>query len=169
MPAHLSRRWPDRTLPPKTRHDLFLVIKEALHNIVSHSGAKNARLEITLHGERLRVTIGDDGQGFDPQSTVLGRPGGGHGLANMRQRMQEVGGTLDIRAARRRYHRDARSETMTRKNKAETLAVAVVEDDPRVRSSLVEILARTPDASASVITPVARTRSWGLSNIPLAS
>jgi signal transduction histidine kinase len=91
--------WPDRTLPPKTRHDLFLVIKEALHNIVSHSGAKNVRLEIILDGALLRVTIGDDGQGFDPQSTVLGRPGGGHGLANMRQRMHEVGGTLDIRSA----------------------------------------------------------------------
>ena len=91
--------WPDRTLQPKTRHDLFLVIKEALHNIVSHSGAKNVRLEIILDGALLRVTIGDDGHGFDPQSTVLGRPGGGHGLANMRQRMQEVGGTLDIRSA----------------------------------------------------------------------
>jgi signal transduction histidine kinase len=91
--------WPERTLPPKTRHDLFLVIKETLHNIVSHSGAKNVRLEITLDGALLRVTIGDDGHGFDPQSTVLGRPGGGHGLANMRQRMLEVGGTLDIRSA----------------------------------------------------------------------
>jgi len=91
--------WPDRMLPPKARHDLFLVIKEALHNIVAHSGAKNVRLEITLDGGLLRVIIGDDGRGFDPQSTVLGRPGGGHGLANMRQRMQDIGGTLVIHSA----------------------------------------------------------------------
>jgi signal transduction histidine kinase len=90
--------WPERTLLPKTRHDLFLVIKEVLHNIVSHSGAKNVRLEITPDGGALRITIRDDGRGFDPQSTVLGRPGGGHGLANMRRRMQEVGGTLSIRS-----------------------------------------------------------------------
>lgn len=75
------------------------MIKEALHNIASHSGAKNVRLEITLDGALLRVTISDDGDGFEPQSTVLGRPGGGHGLVNMRQRMKEVGGTLDIRSA----------------------------------------------------------------------
>ncbi len=95
----IPAEWPDRTLPPKIRHDLFLVIKEALHNIVSHSGAKNVRLEIILDGTLLRVTIGDDGRGFDPQSKVLGRPGGGHGLANMRQRMQDIGGTLRIQSA----------------------------------------------------------------------
>jgi signal transduction histidine kinase len=90
--------WPERTLLPKTRHDLFLVIKEVLHNIVSHSGAKNVRFEITPDGDALRITIRDDGRGFDPQSTVLGRPGGGHGLASMRRRMQDVGGTLNIRS-----------------------------------------------------------------------
>jgi len=88
--------WPALTLPPKIRHELFLVIKEALHNLVSHSGATEARLEIALEGGVLRVVIGDDGRGFDSAAAVLGRPGGGHGLANMRQRMQEVGGTLDI-------------------------------------------------------------------------
>jgi signal transduction histidine kinase len=95
IPAEL----PDRSLPPKTRHALFLVIKEALHNIVSHAQAGNVRLAISLDGGVLRISISDDGRGFDPQSPAPSRPGGGHGLANMRQRVKEIGGTLDIQSA----------------------------------------------------------------------
>lgn len=87
---------PDHPLPPKTRHALFLVIKEALHNIVSHSQAACVRLVIALDRGVLRISIRDDGRGFDPLSAAPRRPGGGHGLANMRQRVMEVGGTLDI-------------------------------------------------------------------------
>ncbi|TAE74752.1 MAG: sensor histidine kinase [Verrucomicrobia bacterium] len=92
IPADL----PGRPLPPKVRHELFLAIKEALHNIVSHAAASSARLEISMRGDHLRVLIADDGRGFDPASPAPGRPGGGHGLANLRQRMQEVGGSLEI-------------------------------------------------------------------------
>ena len=95
----IPTRLPDHPLPPKIRHDLFLVIKEALHNIVSHSGARTVHLRIGFEDGLLRVAIHDDGCGFDPQAATRGRPGGGHGLANMRQRMQEVGGTLEIHGA----------------------------------------------------------------------
>jgi signal transduction histidine kinase len=94
IPAEL----PDRSLPPKTRHALFLVIKEALHNIVSHAQATCVRLAITPDGGVLRISISDDGRGFDPHSPPPSRPGGGHGLSNMRQRVEEIGGTLDIRS-----------------------------------------------------------------------
>jgi signal transduction histidine kinase len=94
IPADL----PDRPLPPKTRHGLFLVIKEALHNIVSHAHAKNVRLAISLAAGQLRISISDDGCGFDPQAPTPNRPGGGHGLANMSQRVEEIGGTLDIQS-----------------------------------------------------------------------
>jgi signal transduction histidine kinase len=90
---------PDQPLPPKVRHELFLAIKEALHNILSHAAATSARLEISMHGDRLRVTIADDGRGFDPASPAPGRPGGGHGLANLRQRMQEAGGSFEVRSS----------------------------------------------------------------------
>jgi signal transduction histidine kinase len=92
IPADL----PDHPLPPKTRHALFLVIKEALHNIVSHSQAACVNVGISFDRGVLRVSIHDDGRGFDSLSAAPSRPGGGHGLANMRQRIKEVGGALDI-------------------------------------------------------------------------
>jgi signal transduction histidine kinase len=95
IPADL----PDRLLPPKTRHSLFLVIKEALHNIVSHAQATCVHLRISPDGGLLRISILDNGRGFDPQAPAPSRPGGGHGLANLRQRIDEVGGMLDIRSA----------------------------------------------------------------------
>jgi signal transduction histidine kinase len=95
IPADL----PDLPLPPKVRHELFLAIKEALHNILSHATASSARLEISMRGDHLRVLIADDGRGFDLASPAPGRPGGGHGLANLRQRMLDVGGSLEIRSA----------------------------------------------------------------------
>lgn len=90
---------PERTLPPKTRHSLFLVIKEALHNIVSHAQASCVRLTISSEGRMLRVSIEDDGCGFDLQAPAPSRPGGGHGLANIRQRIEEICGTLDIQSS----------------------------------------------------------------------
>ena len=90
-------QWPDLSLPPKTRHHLFLVVKEALHNIASHSGANTVRMEILIDGKRLRMTVSDNGRGFDPGMTG-GRAGGGHGLANMRRRITELGGTLAVRS-----------------------------------------------------------------------
>lgn len=95
IPADL----PHRNLPPKTRHALFLVIKEALHNILSHAQASCVRLAISLDGGALRISIGDDGRGFVPSAPAPSRPGGGHGLANMRQRVHDLGGRLDIQSS----------------------------------------------------------------------
>lgn len=92
IPADL----PEQSLPPKTRHALFLIIKEVLHNVVSHSKAECVHLSITLDRSLLNISIRDNGLGFDPRSAGPSRPGGGHGLANMRQRVDEIGGVLDI-------------------------------------------------------------------------
>lgn len=90
--------WPDLALPPKLRHHLFLVIKEALHNIVSHSGATTVRLEIVAEGDRLRLTLADNGRGFDPKTVGGSRPGGGHGLTNMHRRIEELNGAFSLKS-----------------------------------------------------------------------
>ncbi len=90
---------PEFSLPPKVRHGMFLVVKECLHNIVSHAGATEVIVEAGCRQKRLTVTISDDGCGFDPEQPRLGRPGGGHGLGNIHQRMAELGGTLELRSA----------------------------------------------------------------------
>jgi signal transduction histidine kinase/ligand-binding sensor domain-containing protein len=73
------------------RRNVYLTIKEALHNIVKHSKARNVTISI-LVGNDLVIVIGDDGIGFDPAGV---RPAG-NGLTNMRQRVSDIGGQLQI-------------------------------------------------------------------------
>jgi signal transduction histidine kinase len=85
-------------LPAEVRHDLFLVVKEALNNVLKHSGASEARVEVSTLGESLQIVIHDNGCGFD---AGMARPGrGGNGLDNMRRRMESIGGQLEISCTR---------------------------------------------------------------------
>ncbi|HTB81242.1 MAG TPA: two-component regulator propeller domain-containing protein [Opitutaceae bacterium] len=83
---------PARPLAPEVRHNLFLVLKEALNNIVRHAQAGEVRLSLAVTNESLNLIIADDGQGFEA------RPGaaGADGLRNMRQRTEEIGGRCVI-------------------------------------------------------------------------
>ena len=73
------------------RRNVYLTIKETLHNIVKHSKASCVWLRIET-GRNLVITIQDDGVGFDRAQV---RPFS-NGLGNMRQRMKDVGGELVI-------------------------------------------------------------------------
>jgi signal transduction histidine kinase/ligand-binding sensor domain-containing protein len=81
-------------LSMEVRENLFLIFKEALRNVLRHSGAREARLALGLDGRRLEVTLRDDGRGFDPESA-----GTGDGLPNMQRRAAAIGGSLDIQSA----------------------------------------------------------------------
>jgi two-component system sensor histidine kinase DesK len=73
------------------RRNIFLVVKEALHNIIKHSQAKNVFLSIKeLHGQML-IEIKDDGIGFDVTQIEKG-----NGLNSMQKRMESIGGFLAI-------------------------------------------------------------------------
>jgi two-component system NarL family sensor kinase len=80
---------------------LFRVTQQALDNIVRH--ARATRVAIRLVGSErrgqcgIRLTVSDDGRGFDP-AAVECRLGGGIGLLNMRERMEALGGQLVIRS-----------------------------------------------------------------------
>ena len=100
--VHLRLNIPD-TLPANhldaaRRHHLLLVFKEALRNAVTHGQAKNITVEIDIETvgavQRLKVSVRDDGCGFDPQAV----DGKRNGLTNMRERAQQVGGTVDLRS-----------------------------------------------------------------------
>ena len=83
---------PARTLSQLVRRDLFLAVKEALNNAAKHSRATELTVRIELVGLRLNVVVADNGRGFDPA-----RAGHeGEGLANMKQRMAEIGGNCEI-------------------------------------------------------------------------
>ena len=85
-----------------TRHHLYLVIREAMNNVIRHASARTVSFTLALQDGCLTITLADDGCGFEPdsgQAQAGGRPGGGNGLANMRKRMEETGGTLEIASA----------------------------------------------------------------------
>ncbi len=75
---------------------LLQVTREALSNMARHAGAKTCRVRLVREGDSAVLEIDDDGGGFDPA-----RPGaGGHGLRNMRERAETMGGRLSIESSR---------------------------------------------------------------------
>ena len=88
LPARLTVTGEPRALPANTEVVLLRAAQEALANVRKHAGAGAGR-DLRLDGAVLAVA--DDGAGFDPAA-----PTGGYGLAGMRRRVEEVGGTVSI-------------------------------------------------------------------------
>lgn len=80
-----------RDLPPNISLCCYRIAQEALRNAVRHSGASTVRVELAVVDGSLRLTIADDGRGFDMRadSHVAGL-----GLLSMRERAQLVGGCV---------------------------------------------------------------------------
>jgi signal transduction histidine kinase/ligand-binding sensor domain-containing protein len=81
---------PSVPLGASARHHLCLAVKEALHNVVKHAGATEVHLSARLEGRRLTLSIRDNGRGFDTDAAR----GAGDGLANLRARLAEIGGSF---------------------------------------------------------------------------
>jgi len=84
-------------LSPVQRRQLFLLVKEALHNIARHSQAASVSIHLAVAGRRLTLEIRDDGRGFDP--AAVSPESGGNGLRSLRQRAAALGARLEIDAA----------------------------------------------------------------------
>lgn len=82
---------PSRFVSGEFRRNVYLTIKEALHNIIKHAQAENVWLDMKIHRD-LTITIRDDGIGFDKDRI---RPFA-NGLQNMERRIKDIGGTLVI-------------------------------------------------------------------------
>jgi len=87
LPARLTVTGGSPPLPANTEVVLLRAAQEALANVRKHAGA--GRVEVSLDGAVL--VVADDGAGFDPAA-----PTGGYGLAGMRRRVAEIGGTVSI-------------------------------------------------------------------------
>ncbi|HYG21358.1 MAG TPA: two-component regulator propeller domain-containing protein [Verrucomicrobiae bacterium] len=84
---------PALPLTAEVRHNLFMVVKEALHNILKHAHASEVRLSLNLYDAGLELQVNDDGRGFNVDSVAAGQRSG---LGNMRHRMQAIGAILAI-------------------------------------------------------------------------
>ena len=72
---------------------LFRIVQEALRNVLKHSGAANAKVEMSGHGDRIELCISDSGAGFSLESA---KGEAGLGLVSMRERLRLVRGHLSI-------------------------------------------------------------------------
>ena len=91
-----SSRADDPALPipaPIVLH-ILRIAQEGLSNVQKHAGATDVELLLTLRNNRLGFVLADNGRGFNAPSALTD----GHGLRNMRERCEELGGTFALDA-----------------------------------------------------------------------
>lgn len=75
--------------------ELLRILQEALANVRKHAGAREVRVLVTIGSGAARLTVSDDGRGFDPANDQ-GCRSGRYGLVTMRERAQGVGGSTAV-------------------------------------------------------------------------
>jgi ligand-binding sensor domain-containing protein/signal transduction histidine kinase len=86
---------PELPLSAEARHNLYLASKEALNNVVKHSGASEVWIRLEIEPAGFALSIEDNGRSFD---FTLAQERG-NGLNNMKKRLEDVGGTCEFSAA----------------------------------------------------------------------
>ncbi len=76
----------------RARHNISMAAREAMHNVIKHACASQVAAQVSYEGGVLEISLQDDGCGFDFSAET----GGGHGLINMRRRLEEIGGSCSI-------------------------------------------------------------------------
>ena len=83
-------------LPPDTEVQVFRIVMEALNNAIKHSQASAIWVAVRSGARAVEIEVSDNGLGMDPQE-VTGSAG--MGLVNMRERVKELGGRIDIQSS----------------------------------------------------------------------
>ncbi|MDR5694406.1 MAG: GAF domain-containing sensor histidine kinase [Armatimonadota bacterium] len=90
----------DRRLPHHVETAIFRIIQEALNNVVKHAQASKVRVEVHYNQAEVRVSVTDNGKGFNV-GAILARSDGGRGvgLLGMQERASLLGGKFSIASA----------------------------------------------------------------------
>jgi hypothetical protein len=83
----------EQRLPIALEKELYQISLEGLNNALKHSKAKQILVQLSFEQDRCQLTIQDDGVGFDLERTTRFD---GYGLANIRDRLPQIGGELTI-------------------------------------------------------------------------
>jgi signal transduction histidine kinase len=89
---HFPEVVPVQPMSSELRRNLFLIVKEALHNIVKHAVAGLVQMHLNYSEGNLEIIISDDGKGFVEEKMKRS----GNGLVNMHKRMEDLGGRFYI-------------------------------------------------------------------------
>jgi signal transduction histidine kinase len=87
----MPHRIPEIEIQSDVRTDIYLSVKEALHNALKHSGAKKIELNFAIASDCLLVSVSDDGKG------LAGSGNKGNGMQNMKKRTERLQGTMVIK------------------------------------------------------------------------
>ncbi len=87
-----------RTIPPEVQTVLFRVVQESLNNVVKHAHARQVRVRLSAPRKTFRLSIVDDGKGFDPVRAAA-KSGTHLGLAVAREMVVALGGEFLVDAA----------------------------------------------------------------------
>jgi len=88
---HISQLPRNIEISSRIRHNISMAAREAMHNVIKHANASQVTVHISFAEMLLTVSIQDDGCGFD-----LTTHPAGHGLVNMKRRLQDIGGSCLI-------------------------------------------------------------------------
>lgn len=95
---HYELRFPGneitQAIHPEIKRNIYLVMKEAINNVLKYSGAKNILVSFAADGNHFNLTVEDDGKGFAYAPNENGSSG--NGLLNMHNRMQQHNNSLQI-------------------------------------------------------------------------
>ncbi len=83
---------PDAEVRGDARRNIYLAVKEAVNNIIKHSDADTVNIDFSFSGNTIKIQIEDNGIGFDTGH----KQAEGNGLLNMKQRIEETGGVLQL-------------------------------------------------------------------------
>ncbi len=86
-------------LQPEASTAVYRIAQEALTNVERHAGASEVTIRLWSERGRMRLTIADNGRGFDQAASRQNASSGGLGLRNMQERMAHFGGLLLIRSS----------------------------------------------------------------------
>jgi two-component system NarL family sensor kinase len=82
----------NRPLPVRVEAGLYRIAQEALTNVVRHANAAELVVHLLIQPEQVRLTIEDDGTGFDAKALPQGR----YGLVGLIERARLLGGTIEV-------------------------------------------------------------------------
>ncbi|MBI4320749.1 MAG: sensor histidine kinase [Chloroflexi bacterium] len=96
IPVKLSVSGAERRLPPAVETAFFRIVQEALGNASRHANPTDIRIDVELLEDSVRLSVEDNGSGFDVQSALASSRRSALGLNGMRERAQLVRGTIRI-------------------------------------------------------------------------
>jgi signal transduction histidine kinase len=86
----------EERLPLPVAEELFWIAVEAFNNVLKHANAQRVIVDLAFDGSHVRMSVSDDGLGFDTSGSKAGR---GMGLRSISERSERIGGAVNIVSA----------------------------------------------------------------------